>query len=213
MLRSSSQGCQIAAPLVICPRPMATQPHAPDAGQLHSIVAWLEDQRRIDREELARLAAEIERVAQSGREQATQVIELRGRVEEDHAALQRLPLLDEAMRDARDQLGVAVERAEQQSQQVTQTLLLRATDAERDRRQVGELVGQIARLEDALQGVEARIRTVADEARRDRGRVQELPTELHGVGQRLGALVSRVEQVEERFRRTENLVAARADEI
>ncbi|HEY3080734.1 MAG TPA: hypothetical protein VGM69_12635 [Chloroflexota bacterium] len=191
---------------------MATQPHALDGGQLHTIVAWLEDQRRQDREELVRLAAELERLGQAGREQAVQVVELRAQVDDDRTALQRLPLLDEALRDARDQLGLAVDRNDQQSQQVTQTLLLRAADAERDRKQVGDLVGQIAKLEDTVQGLEARVRMVADEARREKGRIQELPTELHGVGQRVGALVQRIEQVEERFRRIENLVAARADE-
>src|SRR5919197_1379682 len=192
---------------------MATQPHALDGGQLQTVVAWLEDQRRQDREELARVAAELERLGQNGREHAAQLAELRAQVDEGRSALQRLPILDDALRDAREQVAQAAERADQQSQQITQTLLLRAADAERDRKQVGDLLGQIAKLEDALQALEGRARVVADEARRDRGRIQELPNELHGVGQRVGALTHRIDQLEERLRRVENLVAARADEM
>ena len=192
---------------------MATQPQALDGGQLQTVVAWLEDQRRQDREELARVAAELERLGQNGREHAAQLAELRAQVDEGRSALQRLPILDDALREAREQVAQAAERADQQSQQITQTLLLRAADAERDRKQVGDLLGQIAKLEDALQALEGRARVVADEARRDRGRIQELPNELHGVGQRVGALTHRIDQLEERLRRVENLVAARADEM
>jgi chromosome segregation ATPase len=192
---------------------MATQPQALDGGQLQTVVAWLEDQRRQDREELARVAAELERLSQNGREHAAQLAELRAQVDEGRSALQRLPILDDALREAREQVAQAAERADQQSQQITQTLLLRAADAERDRKQVGDLLGQIAKLEDALQALEGRARVVADEARRDRGRIQELPNELHGVGQRVGALTHRIDQLEERLRRVENLVAARADEM
>src|SRR5919198_113076 len=83
--------------------------------------------------------------------------------------------LEDPLREAREQVAQAAERADQQSQQIPQTLLLRAADAERDRKQVGDLLGQIAKLEDALQALEGRARVVADEARRDRGRIQELP--------------------------------------
>jgi chromosome segregation ATPase len=192
---------------------MASQPRTLDPGQLHSIVAWLEDQRRQDRDELARLSSEIERLEGVAREQAAELIELRGQVEEGRTALARLPIVDEALRDARERIAHSLEHAEQQSQHVAQTLLLRASDADRDRKQIADLVGQTAKTEDAVQAMEARIRVVVDEARRDRAQLQELPASLHALDQRLGALVHRLDQSDERVRRTENLLAARAAEI
>jgi chromosome segregation ATPase len=192
---------------------MASQPRTLDPGQLQSIVAWLEDQRRQDRDELARLSAEIERIEGVAREQAVELVELRSQVEEGRTALARLPIVDEALRDARERIAHALEHAEQQSQHVAQTLLLRASDADRDRKQIADLVGQTARTEDAVQAMEARLRVVVDEARRDRAQLQELPASLHEHDQRLGALGHRIEQFDERVRRAENLLVARAAEI
>jgi chromosome segregation ATPase len=192
---------------------MASQPRTLDPGQLQSIVAWLEDQRRQDRDELARLSAEIERIEGVAREQAVELVELRSQVEEGRTALARLPIVDEALRDARERIAHALEHAEQQSQHVAQTLLLRASDADRDRKQIADLVGQTARTEDAVQAMEARLRVVVDEARRDRAQLHELPASLHEHDQRLGALGHRIEQFDERVRRAENLLVARAAEI
>jgi chromosome segregation ATPase len=192
---------------------MASQPRTLDPGQLQSIVAWLEDQRRQDRDELARLAAEIERIEGVAREQAVELVELRGQVEEGRSAIGRLPIVDEALRDAREQIAHALEHAEQQAQHVAQTLLLRASDADRDRKQISDLVSQIAKVEDAVQSMEARLRVAVDEARRDRGQLHELPTSLHELDQRLNALLHRVEQADERVRRSENLLTARSSEL
>src|SRR5687767_7016953 len=180
---------------------MASQPRTLDAGQLQSIVAWLEDQRRQDRDELARLSAEIERIEGVAREQAAELVELRSQVEEGRNALGRLPIVDEALRDAREQIAHAVEHGEQQAQHVAQTLLLRASDADRDRKQIADLVSQVAKLEDSAQSTEVRLRAVVDEARRDRGQLQEIPSTLHDVEQRLNALLHRAEQADDRLRR------------
>ena len=192
---------------------MASQPRTLDPGQLQSIVAWLEDQRRQDREELARLSAEIERIEGIARGQAAELVELRGQVEEGRSALSRLPIVDEGLRDAREQIAHALEHGEQQAQHVAQTLLLRASDSDRDRKQIADLVAHTSRLEDVVQSMEARLRVAVDEARRDRAQMQELPTSLHEIEQRMSALLHRVEQADDRLRRAENVLTARGGEL
>lgn len=192
---------------------MASQPRTLDAGQLQSIVAWLEDQRRVDRDELARLSSELERIEGVAREQAAQIVELHSQVEEGRGTLSRLPLVDEALRDTREQITQAIEHAEQHTQHVAQTLLLRASDADRDRKQIADVVALTAKLEDAFQSMEARLRVSGDEARRDRAQLNEVPATLREVEQRITATTHRLEQAEERVRRAENLLAARSAEL
>jgi chromosome segregation ATPase len=192
---------------------MATQPNTLDLAQLQGIVKWLEDQQRQDREVIGRLTQEVERLAQLTKEQATQVIDLRGALEEGRAALARLPLVDEAIKHERQQISQLTERFDSHSQQIAHALMLRSADAERDRKQVGELGQVVAQLERDDQALSARVKILIDEERRDRARLESLPTAIEELGERLGAVGHRAEQAEEAIKRADNLGQAHSQEL
>ncbi|HEY3110298.1 MAG TPA: hypothetical protein VGL23_16175 [Chloroflexota bacterium] len=192
---------------------MATQPNTLDLAQLQGIVTWLEDQLRQDRDVIGRLTQEIERLALLTKEQATQLVDLRGALEESRAALARLPLVDEAIKQEREQVSQLTERFDSHSQQIAHALMLRSADAERDRRQVGELGQVVAQLERDDQALSARFKILTDEERRYRARLESLPKTIEELEERLGAVGHRAEQAEEAIKRVDNLGQAHAQEL
>lgn len=192
---------------------MATQPNLLDAAQLQGVVSWLEEQHRQDRESLGRLASEVDRLVLVAREQAIQIGELRGAIEQGRGALERLPLVDEALKQEREQVAQLVERFDAHAQQMTHALMLRAADAERDRRQVAELTQSVAQVEREDQALTARFRALADEARRDRALLTELPKTLEELQARVHQISNRADTAEDGVRRVDNLGTVHAQEL
>jgi hypothetical protein len=192
---------------------MATQPNTLDLAQLQGIVTWLEDQQRHDREVIGRLSQEVERLAQLTKEQATQIVELRGALDEGRSALARLPLVDDAIKHERDQVSQLTERFDAHSQQIAQALMLRSADAERDRKLVAELSQVVAQLEREDQALSARFKILVDEERRDRVQIEALPKAIDELQERISLVGHRTDQVEEAIKRADNLGQAHAQEL
>jgi chromosome segregation ATPase len=192
---------------------MASQPNTLDAAQLQGIVAWLEDQQKADREQIARLAAEVERLTLISKEQAVQVVELRSALDEGRTSLARLPLLDQALKQEREQVVELRDRFDGHTQQITQALLLRAADAERDRKLLGEQGQAIQQLEREQQTQTSRFRALADEVRRDRAQVESLPKSIDELVARVSQVAHRIEQTDDSVRRSTNLSQANHDEL
>lgn len=192
---------------------MASNSNTLDPLKVQSVVAWLEEQQKHDRELIARLSAELDRLAAGSREQTSQVAELRAQLEESRSALARLPLVDESLRQARDQVRELGERVDTYQQQLSQALMLRSADAERDRKVTAELAHQVAELERQDQATVARSRALQDEVRRDRAQLAEVPKHLEEVQARATLGLQRVEQVEEAVRRFDTIAQIHAQEL
>jgi len=174
-----------------------------DTAEYQGIIAWLEDQRRQDRAEIARLALEVERLFSLIREQVNSGAEMRAGLEAVRNTMVRFPLLEDGVRQARDQVAASVERLDSQGQQHAQAILSRAAEADRDRRRVAEVIGAIDEIQNAMQAQNGRIQVVGDEVRRDRAAFIELPATVHALDQRVGQMGHRLEQQNEAIRRTE----------
>jgi chromosome segregation ATPase len=211
MLRSSREGCQIS--VVTSRRPMASQPDTLDYAQLRSVVAWLEEQRKADREETGRLAAEVERLTAGLREQAATVEHLRGELAAERAGGERVPLIDEAVRQLREQIGHLSGRVDDHAQQTATTLQVRAADAERDRRQLADVTQLASQLERDAQATAARMKAVAEELRRGGTQLADLPRQLGEADGRIGALSHRFAQIDEQVRRLDGLGSAMKQEM
>lgn len=180
---------------------MASQPNVLDHSQLQSLVGWLEEQRRQDREEIARLGSELERLSTTIREQSAELSELRATVEQGQTTIERMPLVDDGVKQTREQLAELVSRFDEHTQKAAQTLLLRAADAERDRKVLNDLAQSVSRLERDEQALAARVQVVADEARRISAGAADLPKGIAALESRFAAFVNRADQIEEAARR------------
>ena len=192
---------------------MATQPNTLDLAQLQGIVTWLEDQQRQDRDVIGRLTQEVERLAQLTKEQASQIVDLRGALEESRSSLARLPLVDEAIKHEREQVSQLTERFDSHTQQIAHALMLRSADAERDRKLVGELGQVVAQLEREDQALSARFKVLMDEERRDRAQLDSLPKAIEELEDRIGGVGHRAEQADEAIKRVDNLGQAHSQEL
>jgi chromosome segregation ATPase len=192
---------------------MASQPNILDPSQLQSVIGWLEEQHRQDRQEIARLGSEVDRLAATLRDQAEQLLALRASVEEGRTVVERVPIVDEAIKQTREQVAGLITRFDEHAQRSTQTLLLRAADAERDRKVLGDLSQTVARLEHEDRQLAARLQVVADEGRRDRAVALELPKAIEQLQSRLHVVAHRADQIEEVAKRAESTAHQQRDEL
>jgi chromosome segregation ATPase len=192
---------------------MASQPNVLDHSQLQSLVGWLEEQHRQDREELARLGTELDRLTTTLREQANELGNLRATVDHGQTTLERVPLVDESVRQAREHLADLLARFDEHTQKAAQTLLLRAADAERDRKVLNDLIHTVARLEHDDQTLAARVQVVADEGRRVGAAAAEVPKALESLESRISAFTHRAEQIEEASRRLDAAAQLQRQEL
>src|SRR5581483_5768880 len=192
---------------------MPSQPNILDQSQLQSMIGWLEEQHRQDRQEITRLGSEVDRLAEMLREQGEQLLALRATVEDGRTVVERVPIVDEAIRQTREQVAELISRFEEHAQRSAQTLLLRAADAERDRKVLGDLSQTVARLEHEDRQLAARLQVVVDEGRRDRAVALELPKAIEELQSRLHIVAHRADQIEEVAKRAESTAHQHRDEL
>lgn len=192
---------------------MASQPNVLDHAQLQSLVGWLEEQHRQDRAEITRLGSELERFTALLREQSSQLADLRATVEQSQATVERVPLVDEGVRQMREQVAELLARFDEHTQRAAQTLLLRAADAERDRKVLNDLAQTVARLEHDGHALASRLQVVTDEARRAIGSIAEVPKNLDALAARQQTLVQRAEHFDELAKRIDQAAQQQRQEM
>ena len=194
-------------------RLMASQPNVLDHAQLQSLVGWLEEQHRLDRAEITRLSTELDRLSGLIREQSSQLADLRATVESNQTTVERVPLVDDSVRQTREHLAELVARFDEHTQKAAQALLLRAADAERDRKVVNDLVQTVGRLEHEDHAIAARLQVVTDEARRAVASIADLPKMVDSIAARQQALTQRADHFDEVARRLETADQAQRQEM
>ncbi len=85
-----------------------------DLNQIAKRVTWLDEERRRDKDEIARLQSLLDAQAEEMRDQARHIQELEGRHASVQAQLTALPVLERALQQFKDEIVLLVERQEEQ---------------------------------------------------------------------------------------------------
>ena len=170
-------------------------------------ITWLEEQRRADQHTIATLSHDVERLASASRAQETRLLQLVDEVQSLRQEQARISIIDDNARDSRETIDRLSERTDHLEESVENQRRLRATDVERDRKQLNETATGILEVTRQFDALSSRIQSLGDEQRHDRGRVSPIPEAVAELDRRLGTAVQRVLQVEEGTRRYDNHLA------
>lgn len=128
-----------------------------DLTQLSQMVAWLDEEHRRDREEIARLNQQLQAMAIEKQEQTRRIQDLEGRLASTHAQLTRFTQIEQALQQLKNEVIVLLDKQ-------TEDRLLAEREAERARlsdrevltRGVAELRKELARLPRVEENMTAR---------------------------------------------------------
>lgn len=155
------------------------------------VLAWLEEERHRDKEEIQRLAQAAEQVMVRTREAFSRLEVAEAELRVLRAQSGRGSQVEDAVRQLREGLAAIQEWQEGHERLSARTSQTLAVAAERDRRTLAELQSQIADLVRETDSLKARVALVGDEVRRD-------ASSLVPVQQETEALLKRVEAIEKR---------------
>jgi len=155
-----------------------------ELAQLAQMVSWLDEEHRRDRAEIARLQQRIEAQSSDVIEQARRIQELEAKLASTQGHLTKFNQIEQAIQNAKGELGSLVERAEEaRSQAAREVERSRLGDREALSREISEVrreLPRIARLEEAID-----LRSVEDQ------RLAEL---IMGVRNQIGGLAKEIEE-------------------
>ncbi|UCC64121.1 MAG: hypothetical protein JSV36_03420, partial [Anaerolineae bacterium] len=80
-----------------------------ELNQIAKRVTWLDEERRRDKDEIARLQSALDAQAEETRDQARHIQELEGRLASVQAQLTGLPVLDRALQQFKNEIGLLME--------------------------------------------------------------------------------------------------------
>ncbi len=169
---------------------------------------WVEEQRRLERDQAGSSGRELERLAQHGRDLEARVGLLEAELAQQRSMPARLSAIEDALRQAHEAMASLQQQVAENREQTEHQTLLRTAEAERDRRALAELGQRLTELQRAGDGALGRIQALAEEAKRDRASVAQAAAGLDGLASRQLALGSRIQQVEEMAKRTDGQLAA-----
>ncbi|MEZ4617490.1 MAG: hypothetical protein R2867_18535 [Caldilineaceae bacterium] len=155
-----------------------------ELAQLAQMVSWLDEEHRRDRAEIARLQQRIEAQSADVIEQARRIQELEARLAATQGHLTKFNQIEQAIQNAKSELGALVDRAEEaRSQAARDVERSRLSDRESLSREISEVrreLPRIGRLEEAID-----LRAVEDQ------RLAEL---IMGVRNQIGGLAKEIEE-------------------
>ena len=169
---------------------------------------WLEEQRRRQREQTEGDTREIQRLAQHGRDLETRLAALEDEVAQQRSLVTRALAVETALRHTQESLANLQRQLAESREQVEHQALLRATEAERDRRALAELGQRVTDLQQAADASHGRVSALSEEARRDRAALAQLSVAVDGVAGRQASLTNRLQQLEEAGKRADSHLAS-----
>jgi hypothetical protein len=111
-----------------------------DLNQLTKRVDWLDEERRRDKDEIARLQSLLDAQGEEMRDQARHLQELEGRLASVRSQLTGLPVLERALEQFKEEITLMVERQEQQRQEESRDAArVRLIEQEKQAKQFGEI--------------------------------------------------------------------------
>jgi len=115
--------------------------------QLTQMVTWLDEERRRDKTDLAKLQQRVESQSAEIAEQARRIQEQEGRLARTHAQLTKFPQIEKALEQLRDELVLLIERYnEQQRKVVVDAQRVRRVEQESHIRALGEIRKELQKL-------------------------------------------------------------------
>ncbi|MGQ9490989.1 MAG: hypothetical protein ACUVR4_13125 [Anaerolineae bacterium] len=117
-----------------------------DLTQLSQMVAWLDEEHRRDREELARLDQRLQSMAVERQEQARRIQDLESRLASTHAQLTRFTQIEQALQQLKNEVIVLDKQTEARLHAEREAERARLSDREVLNRGLAELRKELARL-------------------------------------------------------------------
>jgi hypothetical protein len=115
--------------------------------QLTQMVTWLDEERRRDKTDLARLQQRVESQAAEISEQARSIQELEGTLARTRAQLTKFPQLESALDQLRDELVLLIERYDEQYRKaMVDAQRVRQLEQESQTRALGEIKKELQKL-------------------------------------------------------------------
>jgi hypothetical protein len=115
--------------------------------QLTQMVTWLDEERRRDKTDLAKLQQRVESQAAEIAEQARRIQEQEGRLARTRAQLTKFPQLEKALDQLRDELVLLIERYDEQHRRVAaDAQRVRRVEQESQTRALGEVKKELQKL-------------------------------------------------------------------
>ncbi len=125
-----------------------------DLTQLSQMVAWLDEEHRRDREEIAKLDQRQQSMAVERQEQARRIQDLEGRLASTHAQLTRFTQIEQALQQLKNEVVVLLDKqAEARLHAEREAERARLSDREAVNRSVAEIrkdLPRLARIEEEL---------------------------------------------------------------
>ncbi|MBM4456526.1 MAG: hypothetical protein FJ011_01980 [Chloroflexi bacterium] len=137
-----------------------------DLTQLSQMVAWLDEEHRRDREEIARLDQRLQTMVVENQEQARRIQDLEGRLANTQAQLTRFTQIEQALQQLKNEVVVMLDKhADARLQSERESERARLSDREAISRSVSEIrkeLPRLGRIEEDLAGLRAEDQRLGD---------------------------------------------------
>ena len=180
-----------------------------DVNHIAKRVSWLDEERRRDKDEIARLQSMLDTQTEETRDQARHIQELERRLASVQAQFATVSAMDRALQQFKDEIVLFVERQEEQLQEKARDAArLQLVERDKQAKQLGEIhkdLQRLSRLEE-----EMNLRRAEDQ--RLGGEVIDLQHKLEELDQTLETRLRNVTYLEEQRTRDARRVAQLQEE-
>lgn len=179
-----------------------------ESDKLGQMVAWLEGQRLQDREQIARLARDLERVVGQLREFGAQIRVLDEAIRSEQTRSVRVPVFEAALRQIKEDVAALQKHSDATGQSREQAISLLQADSARTQSSLIELAQALRVLEQSQESAASRLAYLTHELKNDQSASVDVAKRLEGLSVRLDDLVGRLQLLEEQVRRVGGQVTA-----
>jgi chromosome segregation ATPase len=176
---------------------MQPETRSVDVNRALQLVAWLEEERRRDKDELQRLGQQVEQSLGRTREAFSRLEVAEAELRVVRAQTGRASNLEESVRQLRDAVAAAQDRQDSQERAATRSMQAQAIEVERDRRALIEIQAQVSELARENERLQSRTALVGEEVKRDAASLAPLQQGIDAVVKRLQVLDNRVDLSDE----------------
>jgi len=181
-----------------------TQSRVTDENQLPHMVAWLDEQRKLDKDQILAVQQDVQRISLSVRELTTHISKVAEDLSQSWSKLAALAPLEESLRQTKETTQILQQRAEEDHEAHEKEVILRQAEVERDHRALVDFGQQLLEIRKLVEVEDSRLRSLADEVKRSRSSIELVPGQIEGIDKSVSSVDSRVRLIEELARRQEN---------
>ncbi|MGQ9675765.1 MAG: hypothetical protein ACUVX1_08865 [Chloroflexota bacterium] len=179
-----------------------------EADKLGQMVAWLDGQRLQDKEQIARLAQDVERIVGQLRELSAQMRVFDETIRSEQTKSVRVPVFEATIRQIKEDVAALQKHLDATGQSREQAIALLQADSARTQSTLIELAQALRSVEQKQESVASRLAYLTHELKNDQSAGVDAAKRVDGLGIRLDDLASRLQLLEEQVRRVVGQVAA-----